>query len=265
MQRIARRIARPAPDPPGFPGCQRCPVLLRGPVATCIDCVRATVPPTPPIRCRICKQQLDERGQRCRNRLCLVPPQARGFGHVAAISVHTAPLTQALREYKYGGICSWRLVFGRLLLGWLEDHPGWAGRNDLILPNPSYRLRHPYRHVELILAAAAREEQVPADRPGPRAGQRWPIYPRGLVKVRPTPRSAGSGSASAKRDAAREHAAAVRVRPEIRDQLAGARVLLVDDVFTTGAQLDAVGRKLQQRWGVARVDCLVIARHPWST
>jgi hypothetical protein len=50
--------------------------------------------------------------------------QARVFGSVAAISVHTSPLTEALREYKYDGIRSWRLIFGRLLLGWLEDHPG---------------------------------------------------------------------------------------------------------------------------------------------
>ena len=230
---------------------------------TCIDCVRSTVPPAPPVRCRICKQQLSERGQQCRNRLCLVPRRARGFGQVGAISVHTAPLTGALREFKYHGVDSWRRVFGRLLLGWLEDHPGWAGRNDLILPNPSYRDREPYRHVERILQAAADEDEIPVDRPGPRAGQLWPIHPRGLVKVRATPRSAG-GSYAAKREAAREHAAAVRIRRGLRDQLVGARVLLVDDVFTTGAQLDAVGRKLQRLWGVARVDALVIARHPWS-
>jgi predicted amidophosphoribosyltransferase len=232
-------------------------------VETCIDCVRETVPPRPPIRCRICKQALSERGELCRNRLCLVPPRARGFGHVAAISVHTAPLTRALREYKYDGVRSWRLVFGRLLLGWLEDHPGWAGRNDLILPNPSYRRREPYRHVESILQAAVDEDEIPVDRPGPRAGQLWPIHPRGLLKIRPTPRSAG-GSYAAKREAARAHADAVRLRLGMREQMVGARVLLVDDVFTTGAQLDAVGRKLQQSWGVARVDALVIARHPWT-
>lgn len=129
--------------------------------------------------------------------------------------MHTSPLTEALREYKYDGIHSWRLVFGRLLLGWLEDHPGWAGRNDLILPNPSYREREPYPHVELILAAAAAADE----------DRRWPIYPRGLVKVRPTPRSAGGGLV-AKREAARRHAAAVRIRRGIRQQLAGDRPLV---------------------------------------
>ncbi|GIF74243.1 ComF family protein [Asanoa siamensis] len=167
--------------------------------------------------------------------------------------MHTSPLAEALREFKYGGKRTWRLVFGRLLLGWLEDHPRWAGRIDLILPNPSYRARTPYPHVELVLAAAAAADDQ----------RRWPIHSSGLVKVQRTPRSAGGNSAD-KREAARRHAAAVRIRRGLRDELAGARVLLFDDVLTTGAQLDAVGRKLQQRWGVERVDGLVLARHPWQ-
>ena len=52
---------------------------------------------------------------------------------------------------------------------------------------------------------------------------------------------------------------AFRVRPEARAEIKGRRLVLVDDVLTSGATIDACARVLL-RAGAAAVDVLVFAR-----
>ncbi|MGW1659188.1 ComF family protein [Streptomyces atratus] len=82
-----------------------------------------------------------------------------------------------------------------------------------------------------------------------------------LVKKNETPRSA-KGTLDSKRYAAATHAAALDWVGEpgvIRD----ARILLVDDVLTSGSQLQHVARRLTT-YGAAEVRGLVLARAPWG-
>jgi len=46
--------------------------------------------------------------------------------------------------------------------------------------------------------------------------------------------------------------------------LRGARVLVIDDVMTTGATLSECARVLREHGGAAVVDALVLARQPWA-
>ncbi|MFF7249855.1 ComF family protein [Embleya sp. NPDC008237] len=82
-----------------------------------------------------------------------------------------------------------------------------------------------------------------------------------LVKVAETPRSA-TKSLDAKRAAAAAHAAALTWTGDTGD-IKGAGVLLVDDVFTSGSQLQQVALRLRAS-GAADVRGLVLARVPWN-
>jgi ComF family protein len=80
-----------------------------------------------------------------------------------------------------------------------------------------------------------------------------PVAPDALIRTRRTPPQ-GKGNREARR---RNVAAAFAVKPD-RD-MRGKRILLIDDVFTTGATASECARVLKRR-GAALVDVLTLAR-----
>lgn len=76
-----------------------------------------------------------------------------------------------------------------------------------------------------------------------------------LKRVKATPQQVGLG----KSERALNVQGAFRVRPERKPEVAGRRLILVDDVLTSGATVDAAARALL-RAGAAEVDVLVFAR-----
>ncbi len=62
-----------------------------------------------------------------------------------------------------------------------------------------------------------------------------------------------------RRERGRNVAGAFRLAPVWRDRVRGAQIVIVDDVLTTGATLEACARVLK-RSGAARVDALSVAR-----
>ncbi|MBZ6377095.1 hypothetical protein B5C34_06665 [Pacificimonas flava] len=116
------------------------------------------------------------------------------------------------------------------------------GGSDLLVPVPLDRARlrkRGYNQAGLLCRAL-----------GKRAG--LPVDVEGLVRTKPTHSTAGLSRAG------RFRAAEGAFAPK-GNRLAGARVLLVDDVMTTGATAEAAARALT-RGGAARVDVLTFAR-----
>jgi predicted amidophosphoribosyltransferase len=87
---------------------------------------------------------------------------------------------------------------------------------------------------------------------------RKPFDPFVLTRTRSTPSQGVMPSAKAR---ARNMRGAFRVPPSQTAKIDGRRVLLVDDVLTTGATLEACARALK-RGGAEKVLVLTIARVP---
>jgi ComF family protein len=134
-------------------------------------------------------------------------------------------------------------AFGR----WLER----AGRPllehaDIIVPVPL----HPRR----LWQRRYNQSAVLAERLAKRAGKN--AHPLALVRTRPTPSQGEMPSAKARR---RNVRGAFRVPPAQASAIRDKVVLLIDDVFTTGATIDACARALR-RDGARDVLALTLAR-----
>ncbi|WP_244313374.1 ComF family protein [Streptomyces zinciresistens] len=234
-------------DPLGFPHCAGCPYYLGGSASICATCAARSLEPVPDAHCQVCSQALGT-ARRCSNALCELSPDERGFSRVDAIAMFSGDLENAVRRLKYDGAWGWAPIFGRLVVGWMERTPDRVADVDLIVGNPTWTGRTPIQHIETILKAAAVED----------AAGRWP-FPASPVLVKPvdTERSAGKNR-EAKRLAAVAHAKAIRIERRIQDRT----LLLFDDLFTTGQQMQAVARLLRDA-GAAEVRGLVLARAPW--
>lgn len=118
---------------------------------------------------------------------------------------------------------------------------------DLVVPVPLHwrrQVARRFNQAELLARAVVRAT--------PNAP---PVAPDLLVRRKSTPRQVGLG----KTQRAANMVGAFALRESDRHRVAGRRVVLVDDVFTSGATLVAAARVLK-RAGAAAVDVLVFAR-----
>ena len=144
-------------------------------------------------------------------------------------------LKRAGRREGLATFAGWMMQSGRALLD----------EADLIVPVPLHYFRlanRGFNQSGWLAGAVARRAGVP---------MRVDV----LKRTRRTP-SQGGLSARARR---RNMAGAFIVRPRAAGHIQGKRILLVDDVLTTGATLSACTRALK-RAGARHVDVLVLAR-----
>jgi predicted amidophosphoribosyltransferase len=102
-----------------------------------VTCAHRTLSSLGARSCQICDQVL-ETGERCGNLLCH-DSWRREFTHVQAIAMKErgSPLERKIIAYKYQARSGWKLIFARLLLGWLERTTD-PDEVDLIVASPTY-------------------------------------------------------------------------------------------------------------------------------
>jgi len=227
------------------PRCAACDAGL--PIDTtrrvCAPCLAAIEPPRPPL-CLVCGAPLyagdeDDRCGHCRAE----PPafdSARAITRYRSGADGSSTVAALLRRHKYGLDQS----LGRALAEYLDAAPALdADAYDVVIPVPLHRTRLRWRGFnQAALLGVALERRLNCS-----------LDVATLARVRPTPPQTARDRAQRTRNV--RNAFAVR-RPS---RVAGRRVLLVDDVMTTGATADECARVLRAA-GARRIDVLTLAR-----
>ena len=176
---------------------------------------------------------LDETGRCALCRLGL-----RGFDAVYSYGSYEGTLRELVHLFKYGGVRPLAGTFGKFLAQALPRDTSF----DVIVPMPLHWFKQWQRGFNQS-NDLARE-----------IGKKWNVPVRNVIHRKKATRPQ-AGLTNAKR---RENMSGAFRVPRGRS-LAGMRVLLVDDVVTTGATASACARALK-RAGASRVTFLALAR-----
>lgn len=180
--------------------------------------------------------------RRCEVEHVPLPPGARRCDGIWAVHAYAGPLLRALHRLKFHGQPAWAGPLGTMLASSLVLGEGW----DALVPVPLHpmRLRQRGYNQSTLLARFARA-RLPSPRP--------PLRPRWLQRPRDTTPQHRLPAAD------RQHnlrGAFVAPHP---DRVLGRRILLIDDVTTTGATLNAARSALTAA-GAAEVGALALLR-----
>jgi ComF family protein len=211
-------------------------------IPVCASCLAQIEPLSAEFFCVTCRTPfqnrfpLDEHGQCAACRAGL-----RGFDAAYTFGAYEGALRELIHIYKYGKV----RTLARPLADFLAGALARDERYDLITPVPLHwrrRWQRGFNQSELLALDIARRCGIP--------------FRRLLRRVRSTAVQAGLSNTARRRNVA----SAFVCRRGIGDgALRGRRVLLVDDVMTTGSTAAACARALKNA-GAARVVLLTVAR-----
>lgn len=250
-----------------FPAdCRVCggPLLFLGSAPVCDACVGALEPQTG-LLCPVCGEATGMESAwfasqfRSADRVCTpcrrVPPQ---FERAVAYGVYEGEMREMLHLLKYEGLTSMADVLGDRLATAMEELAETnAAEETLVVTVPLFRHRlgRPARHrggrafnqADLLAVAALRE--LKRRRPG----WRLRLMPDAMERVRETQSQFGLDP--------RGRRANVRGVFRVPDDaaIAGREVILIDDIFTTGATVRECSRVLR-RAGAKRVRVATLSR-----
>jgi ComF family protein len=226
------------------PQCLTCDAAVETQGQFCAKCFRATSFISAPC-CRSCGLAFTHFGQAGVDQICLTCTANPPPWHEARAAMTyddqarkiLLPFKHADRQEHAQPLATMMARAGSILLA----------RADIIVPVPLHRTRLRERHYNqaaLLAHALAKHRAARA-------------IPDALIRARPTP-SLGSLTAAARAEIVGD---AFAVRPHRLAAINGQRILLVDDVMTSGATARACTDVLLDA-GAAAVDVLVAARVP---
>lgn len=236
-----RRIGRSALDLLYPPLCIACRARVAEPGSLCAACWQSINFIEGPA-CHCCGLPFDlDPGEETLCGACIADPPS--FDRARAVMRYDERSRGPILAFKHGdrldlvpGFARWLYRVGQPLL---DDA-------DLIVPVPlhSGRLwtRRYNQAAELSRAIGKRTDK--------------PVHPLALQRIRATPSQGAMPSAKARR---RNMHGAFQIPDSYQDAIHGRRVLLIDDVLTTGATADACARVLK-RAGARKVHVLALAR-----
>ena len=176
---------------------------------------------------------LDEQGRCALCRLGL-----SGYDEAYCYGSHDGVLRSLIHLFKYDGIRTLAGPLGNLMLAAMPRDRSW----DVVVPMPLHwwrRWRRGYNQSEILARALARRIGIPMRKT--------------VRRVKATPPQAGMSRAERRRNVT----GAFSIRR--CQQVAGLRVLLIDDVLTSGATARACAMTLKQA-GATHVTVLTLSR-----
>ena len=196
----------------------------------------------PRTRCRTCAASLPETVSQCGACLRKPPPLAA----VLAAVDYDYPWANMVRDFKFHADIAWARSFTRMMRStpWVDPALEAA---DWIVPMPLSKQRLLERGFNQSAVLAAALETGPGSK----------VRHNVLVRIRDT----AAQSSLPRRERQANVAQAFAVHPDWITALRGKKVVLVDDVMTTGASLHAAAQALAQA-GAAQTVALVFARTP---
>lgn len=246
-------------QPLGFGSCRRCPYFETGSPELCFSCARKHMQGLAENTCRVCDLPVDLNTGDCGNPICNDYPH-RWFEWNYAIAMRSGGLRRTIDNYKFSGLTYWAAIFGRVLVGFLEDESELFSKFDLIVASPSFVTNdgsgRSWDHTRLVIEAAD------AEGPG-----EWPfdVYadPPAIIKTAATPRMSRQDSWRQRKEIAE---GPLRDALQIPDPVAtdGKRILVYDDIFTDGLTLNEVARCLLLNGGAKDVYGITLARQPFT-
>jgi len=240
MRHSLNRIGRVVVDALLPPLCLCCHGVVAEPGTLCAGCWSKVAFLAPPF-CAVCGLpfELDPGiGAVCGD--CIASPPR--FGRARAVLRYDDASRVLFLRFKHGDRLEGVPAFARWMARAGADVLAGA---DLLVPVPLHRWRlasRRYNQAALLALGVARECGVPAE-------------PGLLLRRRRTPPQGHLGHDAR----ARNVAGAFEVAPRLKTVLAGKRVVLVDDVLTSGATVDECAKVLRAG-GAVGIDVLTLGR-----